>query len=151
MNQEILFFCPLECGARIKSLSKHLIKCKNYKLLGVTYKRCDYNSSHIIKNEFYELHLISCDSKKKLEELDNNSNDDDLKDKLNDDSIERKINDNKNGFVNKENKENKYIKDEETNRYFKRKKRRYEHEKALFKNESEIDKECLDFFKKVYV
>ena len=32
-----------------------------------------------------------------------------------------------------------------------RRKRRYRHERALFKNEEEIDQECLDFFNKVYI
>ena len=145
MKEEKLIFCPLECGVRIKNLSKHLLKCKNIKFLGVKYIKCEYNPFHIIKKEFYDLHLISCESKKKLEELDNDSNDDDLKDKFNDDDY----NDN----IKKEEIEIKNINDKEIiskNKANKRKKR-YVHEKALFKNENEIDKECLNFFSKVYV
>ena len=29
MEEDNLFFFPLECGARIKSFRKHLKKCKN--------------------------------------------------------------------------------------------------------------------------
>ena len=145
MKEEKLIFCPLECGVRIKNLSKHLLKCKNIKLLGVKYIKCEYNPFHIIKKEFYDLHLISCESKKKLEELDNDSNDDDLKDKLNDDDF----NDN----INKKEIEIKNINDKEIISKTKanKRKKRYVHEKALFKNENEIDKECLNFFNKVYV
>ena len=146
MKEEKLIFCPLECGVRIKNLSKHLLKCKNIKFLGVKYIKCEYNPFHIIKKEFYDLHLISCESKKKLEELDNDSNDDDLKDKLNDDDD---FNDN----INKKEIEIKNINDKEIISKTKanKRKKRYVHEKALFKNENEIDKECLNFFNKVYV
>ena len=153
MTEENFIFCPLECGARIKSLSKHILKCKNNKLLGVTYKRCEYNPYHIIKNEFYDLHLLSCDSKKKIEKLEHDSNDDDLIDKLDEEDENDEIN-NRGNVVGKENIDNKNINDDEEikekNKLNKRK-RRYNHEKALFKDESEIDKECLDFFNKVYV
>ena len=150
MNQNHLIFCPLDCGARIKSLSKHLTKCKNYKLLGITYKKCEYNSSHIIKNEFYELHLISCESKKKFEEIENDSNNEDLKDKLNDDLIGLKKNNNKNEEKIEEHKI-MVEKDIKENTDINRRKKRYNHEKALFKDEAEIDGECLVFFNKVYV
>ena len=147
MKGEKLIFCPLKCGVRIKNLSKHLLKCKNIKLLGIKYIKCEYNPFHIIKKEFYDLHLISCESKKKLEELDNDSNDDDLKDKLNDDDDD--FNDN----INKKEIEIKNINDKEIISKTKanKRKKRYVHEKALFKNENEIDKECLNFFNKVYV
>ena len=79
MSENDLIFCPLECGARIKGLSKHLSKCMNKKLLGKEYKICEYNSYHIIKNNLYDFHLISCPSRKKFEECDNDSDDDDLK------------------------------------------------------------------------
>ena len=152
MTEEKFIFCPLECGARVKSLSKHILKCKNNKLLGVSYKRCEYNPYHIIKNEFYDLHLLSCDSKKKIEKLEDDSNDDDLMDKLNgeDDNDET---DNKDNTITKEKIENTNMKDEEVKEKnkFNKRKRRYNYEKALFKDESEIDKECLDFFNKVYV
>ena len=72
------FDCPLECGVRIKKLARHLSKCQNFKLLGVKYRQCEYNKMHIIKNELYELHLLSCNSKKKYEEDQNDSNDDDI-------------------------------------------------------------------------
>ena len=148
MKEEKLIFCPLECGVRIKSLAKHLLKCKNIKLLGVKYKKCEYNPFHIIKNEFYELHLISCESKKKIEEWDYDSNDDDLKEKLKD---EDEFDNNNN--TNKEESEIKNINDKEINSKTKtiKKKKRYVHEKALFKDENEIDKDCLNFFHKVYV
>ena len=138
--------CPLDCGARIKSLYKHLTKCQNKKLLGIKYKTCIYNTSHIIKNEFYELHLLSCESKK-VDDDDEDSFDDNFKKKFNDD--------NKNNINNgKENKDDKN-KDEENekklNAINNRKKKRYKHENALFKNENEITQECLDFFNKVYI
>ena len=141
------FDCPLECGVRIKSLSNHLLKCKNIKLLGVKYKKCEYNPFHIIKNEFYELHLMSCESKKKFEELDNDSNDEDLKVKLKDE--DEFDNDN----TNQDEKEIKNENDKEINSKTKtnKRKKRYLHEKALFNDENEIDKECLNFFHKVYV
>ena len=147
MIDEKLIFCPLECGSRIKSLPKHLLKCQNKKLLGVTYKKCEYNSFHIIKNEFYELHLLSCESKKQFEKSDDDSNDENILDKLNDEDESDK-NDN---IIKKENIEN--INDEEIKEKNKanKRKRRYIHEKALFKDESEIDKDCLDFFNKVYI
>ena len=152
MTEEKFIFCPLECGARIKSLSKHILKCKNNKLLGVTYKRCEYNPYHIIKNEFYDLHLLSCDSKKKIEKLEDDSNDDDLMDKLNDEDDNDET-DNKDNTITKEKIENTNMKDEEVKEKnkFNKKKRRYNYEKALFKDENEIDKECLDFFNKVYI
>lgn len=153
MSEKNFMNCPLECGARIKTFGKHIKKCKNYILLGSKFILCEYNNAHIIKNELYPLHLLSCKSKKKFEEdINDNSIDDNLSNKFNDDSDNEKKEENtkeKNKESNeiKNNIENK-IENEETNIY--RKKRRYRHEKALFKDESEIDQESLDFFKKVY-
>ena len=152
------FDCPLECGVRIKKLAKHLSKCQNFKLLGVKYRQCEYNKMHIIKNELYELHLLSCNSKKKYEEDQSDSNDDDIAGKFSDDSDQKdedKNTQNKNSY-NKEtndlenNNENEKENENEDNNPNKRK-RRYRHERALFKNEEEIDQECLDFFNKVYI
>jgi hypothetical protein len=152
------FDCPLECGVRIKKLARHLSKCQNFKLLGVKYRQCEYNKMHIIKNELYELHLLSCNSKKKYEEDQSDSNDDDIAGKFSDDSDhkdEDKNTQNKNSY-NKEtndlenNNENEKENENEDNNPNKRK-RRYRHERALFKNEEEIDQECLDFFNKVYI
>ena len=152
MNEEKIFFCPLECGARIKSLSKHLTKCQNKKLLGVKYKTCKYNSSHIIKNELYELHLISCESKKKFEEDIESDEDDDLKLKVEQElSNKEEINQkNKEKIIENKNKEEE-DKDKKVIMGINKRKRRYIHEKTLFKNENEIDKECMDFFNKVYI
>ena len=152
MSEIDFFFCPLECGARIKSL-KHISKCKNGKLLGVKYKLCEYNSAHIIKNELYQIHLLSCESKKKYEEDKSESlDDDDLIDKLsessdNENKEDKKIKNDKKDD-NDEKKENEN--ENEENNVFRRK-RRYKHEKALYKDEEEIDPECLDFFNKVYI
>ena len=147
MNEKYLFDCPLECGARIKNLPKHIKKCKNQKLLGTKYKICEYNSSHIIKTELYNLHLLSC-KPKILDE------DDDDEDSF-DDNFKKKFAEDKNiNNINKEIENNKN-KDEENekklNVVINRKKKRYKHENALFKNENEIDKECLEFFNKVYI
>ena len=152
------FDCPLECGVRIKKLARHLSKCQNFKLLGVKYRQCEYNKMHIIKNELYELHLLSCNSKKKYEEDQSDSNDDDIAGKFSDDSNQKdedKNTQNKNSY-NKEtndlenNNEKENENENEDNNPNKRK-RRYRHERALFKNEEEIDQECLDFFNKVYI
>ena len=152
------FDCPLECGVRIKKLAKHLSKCQNFKLLGVKYRQCEYNKMHIIKNELYELHLLSCNSKKKYEEDQSDSNDDDIAGKFSEDSDQKdedKNAQNKNSY-NKEtndlenNNEKENENENEDNNPNKRK-RRYRHERALFKNEEEIDQECLDFFNKVYI
>ena len=156
-----LFFCPLECGVRIKHLTRHLPKCINSKLLGVKYIKCEYNSMHIIKNELYQIHLLSCDSKKKYDEdqSDSDDDDDDLANKFTEDSNEKDENKNKenennnkkeetNDLENKNENENENENDD--NNPYKRK-RRYRHERALFKNEKEIDQECLDFFNKVYI
>ena len=104
-----LFFCPLECGVRIKHLTRHLPKCINSKLLGVKYIKCEYNSMHIIKNELYQIHLLSCDSKKKYHEdqSDSDDDDDDLANKFTEDLDEKDEN------KNKENENNN--KKEETN------------------------------------
>ena len=154
MSETEFFFCPLECGARIKSL-KHISKCKNWNLLGVKYKLCEYNSTHIIKNELYQIHLLSCKSKKQFEEDKSESSDDDLRDKFSESSD----NENKEEKEDKEIKKDKKDKNDEKkeneneneeNNVFRRK-RRYKHEKALYKDEQEIDPECLDFFNKVYI
>ena len=152
-----LIFCPLECGVRIKNLTKHLPKCINFKLLGVKYKQCEYNSMHIIKNELYQIHLLSCNSKKKYEEDKSDKNDDDLAGKFSDDSDQKDENKNEQNGNNNKNKEfndlenkNENENENDDNNPNKRK-RRYRHERALFKNEEEIDQESLDFFNKVYI
>ena len=149
MSEKELFFCPLECGARIKNIGKHLNKCKNYNLLGVNYRLCEYNASHIIKNELYQTHLLSCKSKKKFDEDKNDSIDDDLSDKFNDDSDIEKNEEKKE--EKHETKKNFQKKEENEETNINKRKKRYRHERALFKDESEIDQECLDFFNKVYV
>jgi len=75
---------------------------------------------------------------------DNNKND--KKDKIEEEKLDEQI------IKNEENKNiiNEDEKIKEKNKINKRK-RRYNHEKALFKDESEIDKECLNFFNKVYI
>ena len=148
MKSKELFFCPLECGARINSILNHISKCKNRKLLGIKYKICEYNKGHIIRNELYETHVLSCGSKKQYVEEKDESSDDDIKNKFNSNNID--INESK-----EENKEKgeKNIEDKKENEIvgvFKRK-RRYRHEKALFQNEDEIDQECINFFNKVYI
>ena len=150
MSGEELFFCPLECGARIKSL-KHINKCKNGNLLGVKYKLCEYNPTHIIKNELYQIHLLSCNSKKKYEEDKKESfddDDDDLSGKFSDASDDE--NENKEIKKDEKNEKDTNENDNEENNINKRK-RRYKHERALYKDEQEIEKECLDFFNKVYI
>ena len=162
MNDD-LFFCPLECGVRIKHLTRHLPKCINSKLFGVKYIKCEYNSMHIIKNELYQIHLLSCDSKKKYDEdqSDSDDDDDDLANKFTEDLDEKDENKNKenennnkkeetNDLENKNENENENENENDDNNPYKRK-RRYRHERALFKNEKEIDQECLDFFNKVYI
>ena len=154
MEEDNLFFCPLECGARIKSFGRHSKKCKNSKLLGVNYRLCEYNSTHIIKNELYETHLLSCQSKKKFdEEKIDSSDDDDLIGKFSDSEEEEEEKEKKEETKVEKNKdspqrENK-VENEDNN--INKKKRRYRHERALFKDENEIDKESLDFFNKVYI
>ena len=151
MSEKDFFFCPLECGARIKSLIKHIQKCKNYNLLGIKYKLCEYNNTHIIRKELYETHLLICKSKKKFEEDENDSiDDDDLNDKFSDSSEnEKKEEEKKEDISQINNISEKKNENEEIN--INKKKRRYRHEKALFKDENEIDQECLDFFNKVYI
>jgi hypothetical protein len=148
--------CPLECGVRIKKLARHLSKCQNFKLLGVKYRQCEYNKMHIIKNELYELHLLSCNSKKKYEEDQSDSNDDDIAGKFSDDS-DQKDEDKNTQNKNSSNKESNDLENKNENENENddnnpnKRKRRYRHERALFKNEEEIDQECLDFFNKVYI
>ena len=156
MSERDLFFCPLECGARIKSL-KHINKCKNYNLLGVKYRLCEYNATHIIKNELYQIHLLSCSSKKKFEEDKNESFDDNLSDKFSASSDEekkeeeeKKEKEDKNKKPNKTENNIEEKNENEDNNIIK-KRWRYRHERALYKDEQEIDQECLDFFNKVYV
>ena len=156
MSERDLFFCPLECGARIKSL-KHINKCKNYNLLGVKYRLCEYNAAHIIKNELYQIHLLSCSSKKKFEEDKNDSfSDDDLNDKFSASSDEEKK-DEEDKKKEKEDLKSNQIenkieeKNENEDNNIIKKRWRYRHERALYKDEQEIDQECLDFFNKVYV
>lgn len=157
MSERDLFFCPLECGARIKSL-KHINKCKNYNLLGVKYRLCEYNAAHIIKNELYQIHLLSCSSKKKFEEDKNDSfdDDDDLNDKFSASSDEEKK-DEEDKKKEKEDLKSNQIenkieeKNENEDNIIIKKRWRYRHERALYKDEQEIDQECLDFFNKVYV
>ena len=156
MSERDLFFCPLECGARIKSL-KHINKCKNYNLLGVKYRLCEYNATHIIKNELYQIHLLSCSSKKKFEEDKNVSFDDNLSDKFSASSDEekkeeeeKKEKEDKNKKPNKTENNIEEKNENEDNNIIK-KRWRYRHERALYKDEQEIDQECLDFFNKVYV
>ena len=158
---EGLFFCPLECGVRIKNLTRHLSKCINFKLLGVKYRQCEYNKMHIIKNELYQIHLLSCDSKKKYEEDQSDSNDDDIAGKFSEDSDQKDENKNEQNENNNNNKENNDLENKNENDNEKenenddnnpnKRKRRYRHERALFKNEEEIDQESLDFFNKVYI
>ena len=156
-EEEDLIFCPLDCGARIKNLGKHFKKCKNYNLLGIKYRLCEYNATHIIKNELYQIHLLSCKSKKKFQEDENESIDDDLDDKFSDSSENEEKKEEKEKKKYEEKKEDSNIiinvdnkiDNEENNTY--KKKRRYRHEKALFRDENEIDQESLDFFNKVYV
>ena len=156
MSERDLFFCPLECGARIKSL-KHINKCKNYNLLGVKYRLCEYNATHIIKNELYQIHLLSCSSKKKFEEDKNESFDDNLSDKFSPSSDEeKKEEEEKTEKEDKNKKPNKTEnnieeKNENEDNNIIKKRWRYRHERALYKDEQEIDQECLDFFNKVYV
>ena len=153
MSDKNLIFCPLECGARIQNLGKHIQKCKNYNLLGIKFKKCEYNSAHIIKNELYQIHLLSCKSRKKYEEDENDSIDDNLSAKFSNNS------ENENNEEIKEEKEppklenniENEIKNENEENNINRKRRRYRHERALFKDENEIDKECLDFYNKVYI
>lgn len=59
---EELFFCPLECGARIKDLQKHINRCRHKNDLMVKYLICYYNSFHIIKKEEFNHHLIICEN-----------------------------------------------------------------------------------------
>ena len=157
MSDKILIFCPLECGARIKNLGKHILKCKNYNLLGVKFKKCEYNDAHIIKNELYQIHLLSCKSKKKYEEEENYSDDENIRAKLSDNSENDKNEEKKeekepNKLENKiENETKNKNENENEENNINRKRRRYRHERALFKDENEIDKECLDFFNKVYI
>ena len=151
MSEEEFFFCPLECGARIKNIGKHIKKCKNYSLLGVNYRLCEYNASHIIKNELYQTHLLSCKSKKKFEEDNDESFDDNLSDKFNDDDSDIEKVEEKKEEKEKETKNNLEKKEENEEYNINKRKKRYKHERALFKDENEIDQECLDFFNKVYV
>ena len=146
MSKKELIFCPLECGVRIKDIFKHIQKCKNKNLLGVKYVQCEFNKYHIIRNELYETHLFSCSSKKKFEEDENESIDDNLSDKFKDESDEENKKEEEKKEEQKNNSEN--INDENN---INKKRRRYRHERALFKNEEEIDQECLEFFNKVYI
>ena len=151
MSEGNLIFCPLECGARIKNLGKHINKCKNYNLIGVKFKFCKYNNTHIIRNELYETHILSCKSRNINEENESDSIDDNLSDKFSDNS------DNEKKEEKKEDKESNKLenkienKNENEENNINKKKRRYRHERALFKNENEIDQECLDFFNKVFI
>lgn len=154
MSEENIIFCPLECGARIKYLGKHIQKCKNYNLLGVKFRLCEYNNAHIIKNELYQTHLLSCNSRIISKENDeDDSIDDDLSKKFSDSSEneneKEEENKEKDNNVNESKELDNKNKNDENN--INKKKRRYRHERALFKNENEIDQECLSFFKKVYV
>ena len=145
-----LFFCPLDCGARIKSLAKHIKKCRNYKLLGIKYTICEYNPAHIVKIALYEYHLLSCDSKKKFEK-DSDDDDDDLAKKMNDNESDSDSSDDRSKEKENDKKNDDKEDIKEMNSCNIRRKKKYKHENALFASEEEIDKECLDFYHQVYV
>ena len=76
------------------------------------------------------------------------NDDDDLSGKFSDASDDE--NENKEIKKDEKNEKDTNENDNEENNINKRK-RRYKHERALYKDEQEIEKECLDFFNKVYI
>ena len=152
--EEDNLFLSIRMWCKNKKFWKTFKKYKNSKFLGVNYRLCEYNATHIIRNELYETHLLSCQSKKKFdEEKIDSSDDDDLIGKFSDSEEEEEEKEKKEETKVEKNKdslqrENK-VENEDNN--INKKKRRYRHERALFKDENEIDKESLDFFNKVYI
>ena len=160
--------CPLECGARILYFTKHLKKCRNKNKLGKEFKLCPYNSTHIIKANIYQIHIINCKDKPNSES-DNDSIDDELEKKCDDsidDDLEKKCNDslnddlksNDNDIIdNKENINYNNIPNYEKNNLafnikfnIKPPKKNKKHKSYLYEKEEEIDSDTLSFFNQVY-
>ena len=133
-NKE-LFFCPLECGARIKNFYKHIVKCRKKNKLNVEYFICPYNINHILNVKVFAIHKENCEDKPNPNSED--SDDEDIINKFksyeenekSDNSSEDDDN-NKNNCVNKKRK--KYI-------------------KTTYDKEEDIDEDSLKFFNKVYL
>ena len=75
-NNNNLIFCPLECGARIKSFYKHIKKCRKKNILYVEYFVCPYNANHIIHSKVFQIHKENCEDKKKFDSDDDDDSDD---------------------------------------------------------------------------
>ena len=169
MEEKNKIDCPLECGARIIYFTKHLKKCRNKNKLGTEFKICPYNSSHIIKANIYQIHIINCKDKPNNEseddsldnELDNkcdDSIDDDLDNKCNDsfnDDLTEKCNDNDNN-ENKENINNNNIPNQENNNFSfniksnNKTKKIKKYKNYLYEKEEDIDSDTSSFFNQVY-
>lgn len=131
MNE--LFFCPLECGARISYLYKHLMKCKNKAKLGNEYQTCPYNNNHIIKYLEYRIHVENCPDKST--ESDEEENNDEEEDKFDYDSEEENKKELKKGkkvFPKKNNTKSERI-------------------KTTFDKIEDVDEDSKNFYQKVYI
>ena len=133
-NKE-LFFCPLECGARIKNFYKHIVKCRKKNKLNVEYFICPYNINHILNVKEFAIHKENCEDKPNPNSED--SDDEDIINKFksyeeneNSDNSSEDDDNNKNNCVNKKRK--KYI-------------------KTTYDKEEDIDEDSLKFFNKVYL
>ena len=169
MEEKNKIDCPLECGARIIYFTKHLKKCRNKNKLGTEFKICPYNSSHIIKANIYQIHIINCKDKPNNESEDDSlendldkkcddSIDDDLDKKsnesLNDDLIEKYNDNDKND--NKENINNNNASNQENNNFSfniksnNKTKKIKKYKNYLYEKEEDIDEDTLSFFNQVY-
>ena len=135
-NKE-LFFCPLECGARIKNFYKHIVKCRKKNKLNVEYFICPYNINHILNVKVFAIHKENCEDKPNPNSED--SDDEDIVNKFktyeeneneNSDNSSEDDDNNKKDCVNKKRK--KYI-------------------KTTYDKEEDIDEDSLKFFNKVYL
>ena len=145
-----LFFCPLECGAHISSLYKHLTKCKKKHLLGTEYLKCPYNSTHIIHHNLYALHLLSCEDRPQIKE---NESDDSIKLNISDESDS---NEETEIEKDKSNEEVKKTKPNNKNTFTTLPKKTKKNKfcikyKTTYDKEEDVDEESKEFYTKVYI
>lgn len=125
-----LFFCPLECGARITSIAKHLLKCKNKSKLGTYYLYCPYNSLHIIKYKEYGVHVDNCEFNPNNKSQSSNDDND----------IDRKFED------SEEEKEKEVV-----NRKIVKKGKMKDRVKTTYDKIEDVDEDSKRFYQKVYI
>ena len=133
-NKE-LFFCPLECGARIKNFYKHIVKCRKKNKLNVEYFICPYNINHILNVKVFAIHKENCEDKPNPNSED--SDDEDIINKF------KSYEENENSDNSSEDDDNK-----KNNCVIKKRKK---YIKTTYDKEEDIDEDSLKFFNKVYL